>query len=224
MARKRRRSSHRRKSHRRRRSSSRGLALMNRRRRSNPARMNRHHRRHHRRNPSFGGWGTRDLLWAGGGGVVNGIACRAIPNAIPQLAAYNVGWTGYAINAAVGAVGAWGIGKFNRQAGMGAWIGMIVAVAQRIIADNFGSGIAGQTAGMAGDPEMSLGYYSEPYPNPQGASAGPYSLLPGSPYSFGAPTANAAAPARAAAAQAAAPALVAASANGPQPGAWQPPW
>ena len=130
----------------------------------------------------FSGIGTRDLLWMGGGALVNGILCRAIPNAIPQLASYNTGISGYALNAAVGAAGAWGISKFNRRAGQGAWIGMIVAVGQRIISDNFGSGAG--SGGMSGDPDMALGWYDEgPFPFPQGASGGPYGRFPGTPWS-----------------------------------------
>jgi len=223
----------RRRSHRRRhaRRRSRGLFAManpfRRRRRSNRHHYRRRNRRIARRNPDFGGWGWRDLLWAGGGAVANAVACRAIPSAIPQLAAYNSGWLGYGINAGFGAAGAWLIGKFNRKAGMGAWIGMVVAVVQRMISDYSATGTVG--TGVSGD----LDYYSEPFPMPQGSAAGPYPQFyaPGGYYAAGLPVA--AAPARIAAggggvpgvAPAAGPPTVAgAQGAGPLPGSWAPAW
>ncbi len=131
----------------------------------------------------FSGIGTKDLLYMGGGALVNGILCRAIPQNVPQLAAYNTGIAGYGLNLVAGSIGAWGIGKFNRRAGQGAWIGMIVAVGQRIIADNFGSGAGAQSGGLSGDLDMDLGYYVQgDFPYPQGPSAGPYARLPGTPF------------------------------------------
>ena len=178
-----------------------------RRRRSNPRRYRRH------RNPSamFSGIGTKDLMWMGGGALVNGIACRAIPQMVPFLSGYNTGLTGYALNVGVGGVGAWAIGKFNRRAGQGAWIGLVVALGQRIIADNFGSGSAGSSGGMSGDLDFDLGYYiSDRFPYPQGPG-GPYGQFPGTPY-VGAPQfANTSASAVRAGQAAAAAALPAAS-------------
>ena len=56
-----------------------------------------------------------ELLWAGGGALLNGVIARALPQTLaPQ---YNVGWTGYGMNVLAGMVGAWGIGKINRRAG-----------------------------------------------------------------------------------------------------------
>lgn len=182
------------------------MHLMNRR---NPHRIRRYHRR---RNPSFGGMSTTDLLYMGGGALVNGVACRALPQAL--LPQYNAGIAGYGLNGAFGAAGAWLIGKFNRRAGQGAWIGLIVALGQRIIADKFGSGSAGATGGMSGDLDFSLGYYDEgPFPMPQGASAGPYGKFPGTPWtgnaSFPTTAASAVRAGQAAAAAALAPASTA---------------
>jgi len=124
---------------------------------------------------------TTDLLYMGGGALVNGILCRSVPQAV--LPSYNTGIAGYGLNVAAGGIGAWLLGKFNRRAGQGAWIGMIVAVGQRIISDNFGSGASAQSGGLSGDLDMDLGYYlSDSFPYPQGASAGPYARFPGTPY------------------------------------------
>jgi len=172
----------------------------------------------------FGGWGTKDLLYAGGGAVVNAIQCRAVPSYIPQLAAYNSGWLGYGINIAFGSAGAYLIGKFNRQAGMGAWVGMVVAVVQRMISDYSASGTVG--TGVSGD----LDYYSEPFPMAQGAGGGPYAQFPQSgsyPAAMLAPV-QAAAPGRIAAGAVSVPATAAAAAPGgaagPGPGSWAPAW
>lgn len=165
-----------------------------------------------------------ELLWAGGGALLNGIVARALPQTLaPQ---YNVGWTGYGMNVLAGSIGAWAIGKFNKRAGQGAWIGMVVAVGQRIIAEKFGAGSAGASAGMSGDLDFDLGYYlSDPFPYAQGASAGPYQNFPGSPYSPMLPTANAAAPARqrqtaALVAATGGPAAVGPASSASVPGAW----
>lgn len=180
--------------------------------------MNRHRnpfRRHHRRrrNPSFGGYSTTELLYAGGGALVNGIITRAVPQ-MSFLAAYNTGVTGYALNIGVGAVGAYAIGKFNRQAGFGAWIGMIVAVSQRAISQMFGSGTAAATGGMSGDLDFDLGYYADgPFPFPQGAG-GPYTRFPGTPYAASPEFASTSASAVRAGRAAAAAALPAAAATG----------
>jgi hypothetical protein len=174
-------------------------------RRSNPRRMNR--RRYG--NPTFGGMSTTDLLYMGGGALVNGIVTRAVPASVPFLSQYNNGIQGYGLNILTGGIAAWGIGKFNRRAGQGAWIGMIVAVGQRIVAEHFGSGAAAPAAAaaaaapapvnsgaMSGDMDFALGYYAEEgFPYPQGPSAGPYPQFPGTPYTGQAafPTTNASA-------------------------------
>jgi len=109
-----------------------------------------------------------DLMWLGGGALANGVIARSIPQMLaPQ---YNVGLMGYGMNALVGGLGAWLAGRFNRRAGQGAWIGLIVALGQRIIAEKFGAGSAGASAGMSGDLDFDLGYYvSDPFPFAQDA-------------------------------------------------------
>jgi hypothetical protein len=165
------------------------------RRRRNPTRYIARRSRRRNASLSFGGFHSGDLLWLGGGALVNGIIARSLPQMIaPQ---YNVSWVGYGLNLVAGSIGAWGIGKLNRRAGQGAWIGMIVAVGQRIIAEKFGAGSAGASAGMSGDLDFDLGYYmSDPFPYQQGDSGGPYPGFPGTPYNASLPTANAAANAR----------------------------
>lgn len=200
----------------------------NRARRSNP-----HHYRR-RRNADFaGGLSMTELAWMGGGALVNGILCRAIPQMVPFLSQYNQGIAGYGLNLAVGAAGAWGIGKFNRRAGQGAWIGLVVAVGQRIIADNFGGGSAGASGGMSGDLDFDLGYYLEDrFPYPQGAG-GPYARFPGTPLvgtpAFPPTSASAvrqgqAAAAAALPAAAAAPAVQAANTQAAQMDRWSGNW
>jgi hypothetical protein len=201
------------------------FASSRRRRRSNPTRYVARRRRRSS-NPTFGGMSTTDLLWMGGAALADGVLCRAIPQMLAPT--YNVGWTGYGLNALTGGLGAWLLGKFNRRAGQGAWIGMIVAVGQRIISEQFGAGSAGATGGMSGDLDFDLGYYlSDPFPYAQGASAGPYQPFFGTPYSPMLPTANAAAPARGkqtaalVAATAAPPAPTSAGGTSAGPAAWQ---
>lgn len=180
---------------RRRRSRSRHRSNAHRRRHHNPVRyMNVRHRRRHNA-MRFGGFSTNDLLWMGGGAIANGALARAIPQMfLPTL---NTGFVGYGLNAIAGSLGAWLISKLNRRAGQGAWIGMVVAVGQRIISEKFGAGSAAATGGMSGDLDFDLGYYlNDPFPFAQGASGGPYASFPGTPYSPMLPTANAAAPGR----------------------------
>jgi len=217
---------HRRRGHHRRRSHA---IVHHSRRRHNPARYL-NVRRRRRSNVSLGGLSTNDLMWMGGGALANGVLARAVPQMVAP--AYNTGFTGYGLNALVGGLGAWLIGKFNKRAGQGAWIGMIVAVGQRIISDKFGAGAGGSTGGMSGDLDFDLGYYlSDPFPFVQGPSAGPYPSFPGTPYTAMLPTANAAAPGRwkqtAAVVAAGAPSVTGGGSSsvaqpGAQAAAWQP--
>jgi len=196
-------------------------------------RANRHHHRR-RHNPGFAGMSMSELVWMGGGALVNGIVCRAVPQMVPFLSQYNTGIAGYGLNIVTGALGAWGIGKVNRRAGQGAWIGLVVAVGQRIIADNFGSGSAGESGGMSGDLDFDLGYYvNEGFPFAQGSGAGPYARFPGTPRtgtpafpptSASAVRAGQAAAAAALPAAAAAPAVAAANTQASQMDRWSGNW
>ena len=115
------------------------------------------------------------------GGGVGFLASRFIPQNLPFLQQYNAGWTGYAMNAAVGALVSYGLGKvWNRQAAIGGYIGTGVAVIARIVTEQFGGA---SNAGTSGDLEFDLGYYvSDGFPFPQGASGGAYQEFPGTPY------------------------------------------
>jgi hypothetical protein len=169
------------------------------------------HRRRRRNPDGFAGMSTTELLWGGAGVVGNFLIARSGPAML--LPQYNVGAVGYGLNALFGAAGAWGIGKLNRQAGVGAWFGLIAALASRFIAENFGSGQAAATSGMSGDLDY---YIGDPFPFAQGAG-GPYQAFPGSPYLPGGAPVTSAAAVRAGAAAAAA-ALPAATAAAAAPG------
>jgi hypothetical protein len=162
----------------------------------------RHHRRRRRNPDAFGGMSSKDLLFQGGGAAANFLIARSGPAML--LPQYNTGLPGYGLNAAFGAAGAWAISKFDRRAGQGAWIGLVLALVSRFVAENFGSGSAGQTAGMSGDMDFTLGYYvSDGFPFAQGAG-GPYNTFPGNAYLPGGTPITSAAAVRAGAAAASA--------------------
>jgi hypothetical protein len=199
--------------HHRRHHSNRRRHSYNPRRRRNAILMRSHHRRHNRRynrmrmnyrrrNPNgVAGMSMTDLLWMVGGGGVNFLIARSGPQML--LPQFNTGIVGYGLDAAFGAVGAWGIGKFNRRAGIGAWVGLGLALISRFVSENFGAGTAAATGGMSGDLDFDLGYYvSQPFPFPQGAAAGPYHGFPGTPYAPAIAPVTAAAATRAGAAAA----------------------
>lgn len=182
--------------------------------------------RRRRRNPDFGlSSGGRGIVPLIVGGGVGFLASRFIPQNLPVLKNYNAGWTGYALNAAVGAAASWALGKFwSKEAATGGYIGTGVAVIARIITEQFGGA---SNAGTSGDLEFDLGYYvSDRFPYPQGPG-GPYDQYPGTPYLAAGPfpatnatavragqAAAAALPAAAAAATAAMPAGMAGISNG----------
>jgi hypothetical protein len=196
MAKKRRRSRRRRSSarssHRRRRRSNRsyrmranpfmGLIPGRKRRRRGRRRASNRSGRRRRRNPDglgsiTSGHGIVPMIVGGGVGF---LASRFIPQNISFLKTYNAGWTGYAMNAAIGAGASWLLGKFwTRQAAVGGYIGTGVAVIARIITEQFGGA---SNAGTSGDLEFDLGYYvSDRFPFAQG-TGGPYDQFPGTPY------------------------------------------
>lgn len=118
-----------------------------------------------------------------GGGAVGFLAARMIPQNL--LANYNKGWTGYALNAASGAVVGMLLHRFwNRDAGVGAYVGTGIAVLSRVLVEQFN---IGGGAGVSGDLDFDLSYYvSDRFPFPQDAG-GPYMNYPGSPYLANAP-------------------------------------
>lgn len=124
-----------------------------------------------------------------GGAAVGYFGARMIPQNIPQLAPYNSGWSGYALNVASGLGLAWLAKRFvNARAGMGVLVGTGVAVIARVITDNAGgatpstqAGAAAAMSGMGSDLDFDLGYYIDTFPFPQGAAAGPYGPFVGNP-------------------------------------------
>jgi hypothetical protein len=175
---------------------------------------NRHYRR--RRNPalSVSQFTSGGMLQTVGGAAVGFFGSNALPALIPQLAQYNTGITGYAIQAASGGALSWALHRFAGKAwGTGALIGTGLSLLLRIIKDHAASTGSVTSAAMSGD----LAYYvDDRFPFPQGA-AGPYGLFPGNPSLSNPPfpaTSAAAVRAGAAAASAALPAQVAGIATG----------
>ena len=152
-----------------------------------------------------------------GGGAAGFFGSRFIPENLPMLSQYNVGFVGYGMNALAGLAIAWGLGKvWGRSARTGALVGTGVAVLSRIVVEKFSSSPAASVSGL-GDLSFNLGYYtSDHFPFPQGASGGPYQQFPGQPYGQTAmvPTAATAVRAGATAATAALPAAAMPAAGG----------
>jgi hypothetical protein len=166
----------------------------------------RHYRR--RRNPILGGGGRfSTILEMGGGGVVGFLAARMLPQNF--LAQYNTGIMGYFMNAVAGGVSSFIVGDVllkNRNVTIGGYVGTAVAVAARVITENFSA--TGAATAMSGDLDFDLGYYvSDRFPFPQDAG-GPFNAFPGTPYLANPPfpTTSAAAVRAGAAAAAALPA------------------
>lgn len=178
----------------------------------NPSRVRRtrHYRRH--RNPTFGF--MKSEVWGlAGGAIVAGLGARILPQMV--AAQYNVGWTGYAIDAATGfAISRFALRPFGgRNWEVGGYVGTILSVVSRVVSEKFGAGIF--NAGM-GDADFDLGYYmGEGFPWRGDASQGPYPAFPGGRYLSPAPTPTAATAVQAGqAAAAAAAAPAAAPGNG----------
>jgi hypothetical protein len=118
------------------------------------------------------------------GGVAAGFfGARIIPASVAALAAYNVGFTGYALNIGAGLAVSWAVSRFwSRRAGNMAMVGTGLAVLSRILTEQFG--VAGSVKAMSGDVDFDLsgvGYYAgDAFPFQQGAG-GPYGLFPGYP-------------------------------------------
>jgi hypothetical protein len=187
------------------------------RRRSNPmfalaVPRRKHHkrrsiRRHHRhRNPGLQSFTSGGMLQTVGGAAIGFFGSNALPSLIPQLAQYNTGVTGYALQAASGLALSWGLKRFlGKGWGTGALIGTGLSILLRIVKDHAASTGSTTSAAMSGD----LAYYvDDRFPFAQGAG-GPYSNFPGNPSLANPPfpaTSAAAVRAGAAAASAALPA------------------
>jgi hypothetical protein len=166
------------------------------------------HRKHRRRsNPGgFQSFTSGGMLQTVGGAAIGFFGSNALPSLIPQLAQYNTGVTGYALQAASGLALSWGLKRFlGKGWGTGALIGTGLSILLRIVKDHAASTGSVTSAAMSGD----LAYYvDDRFPFAQGAG-GPYGNFPGNPSLSNPPfpaTSAAAVRAGAAAASAALPA------------------
>jgi hypothetical protein len=146
------------------------------RRRRSHYRHARRHNRHYRRNPEFLGLNMKTLMEMTVGGVANGILTRSGPQLV--LGANNTGVMGYGANLVAALGGAWLMkAMFGANVGIGAVVGGLSAVAQRIMSDLVGSKLG--DIGLSGDLDFDLGFYiGNSFPLPT-AGSGPYLLNPG---------------------------------------------
>lgn len=213
---------------RRRRNRARASRRRNYRRRSNPLfalaprkRYRRHrsggkkHRR--RRNPSLESFTSGGMLQTVGGAAIGFFGSNALPSLIPQLAQYNTGITGYALQAGTGLALSWGLKRFMGKGwGTGALIGTGLSLLLRIVKDHAASSGSVTSAALSGD----LAYYvDDRFPYAQGAG-GPYSNFPGNPSLANPPFPATSAAAVRAGAAAASAALPAPAMNGIGTGRW----
>jgi hypothetical protein len=198
------------------------------RRRSNPmfalAAPRRHHkrraspRRHHRRrNPGLQAFTSGGMLQTVGGAAIGFFGSNALPSLIPQLAQYNTGVTGYALQAVSGLALSWGLKRFlGKGWGTGALIGTGLSILLRIVKDHAMTTGSTTSAAMSGD----LAYYvDDRFPYAQGAG-GPYAAFPGNPSLANPPFPATSAAAVRAGAAAASAALPAPSMHGIGTGRW----
>jgi hypothetical protein len=100
----------------------------------NPHRKN----RRNRRNPEMFGASSSDLLVSSVAGLANAVLTKQLPQLI--FATGNTGVEGYAMNLATALAGAWAAGKFaGPKAGMGAMVGGMVILLDRILTEQFSS-------------------------------------------------------------------------------------
>lgn len=116
------------------------------------------------------------MLQTVGGAAIGFFGSNALPSLVPQLAQYNSGITGYAIQGVTGLALSWGLKKFMGPGwGRGALIGTGLSLLLRIIKDHAVSTGSVASAAMSGD----LAYYaSDRFPYPQDAG-GPFPMFPG---------------------------------------------
>jgi hypothetical protein len=220
--RKKRRSAKRRASRRRvihRRSNPRMMFLAAPRRKSRKHRSGGRKRRGYRRgrNPGLGSFTSGGMLQTVGGAAIGFFGSNALPSLVPQLAQYNTGITGYAIQAGAGLAMSWALKRFLGHGwGTGALIGTGLSLLLRIVKDHAATTGSTTSAAMSGD----LAYYVEDrFPFPQGAG-GPYGNFPGNPSLANPPFPATSAAAVRAGAAAAAAALPAPAMQGIGTGRW----
>lgn len=182
----------------------------------------RHHRRgrrrnYRRRNPGLSSFTSGGMLQTVGGAAIGFFGSNALPSLIPQLAQYNTGITGYAIQAGAGLALSWGLKRFLGHGwGTGALIGTGLSLLLRIVKDHAATTGSTTSAAMSGD----LAYYvDDRFPFAQGAG-GPYGNFPGNPSLANPPFPATSAAAVRAGAAAAAAALPAPGMQGIGTGRW----
>jgi len=175
------------------------------------------HRRHRRRNPGLQSFTSGGMLQTVGGAAIGFFGSNALPALIPQLAQYNTGVTGYAIQAVSGLALSWGLKRFlGKGWGTGALIGTGLSILLRIVKDHAMSTGSVASAAMSGD----LAYYvDDRFPFAQGAG-GPYGNFPGNASLANPPFPATSAAAVRAGAAAASAALPAAAMHGIATGRW----
>lgn len=134
--------------------------------------------RRHRNPGMISNFASGGMLKMIGGAAAGFLGSNALPALIPQLAPYNAGFSGYAIQGIAGLAISWAAKRFfGPQAGMGALVGTGLALVLRAVKDHAASTGSATSAAMSGD----LAYYGDDrFPYPQG-SGGPYGTFPGNP-------------------------------------------
>lgn len=98
------------------------------------------HRRKNRRrsNPEMFGASTGDLVMSSVAGLANAVLTKQLPQLLFESG--NTGIEGYAMNLVTALAGAWAAGKFaGPKAGMGAMVGGMVILLDRILTEQFSS-------------------------------------------------------------------------------------
>jgi hypothetical protein len=104
----------------------------------NAAANNPHRRKNRRRNPDMFGASTGDLVITSVAGLANAVLTKQLPQLV--FASGNTGVEGYAMNLVTALAGAWAAGKFaGPKAGMGAMVGGMVILLDRILTEQFSS-------------------------------------------------------------------------------------
>src|SRR5712664_16202 len=104
------------------------------------------------RNPGLSSFTSGGMLQTVGGAAIGFFGSNALPSLIPQLAQYNTGITGYAIQAGAGLALSWGLKRFLGHGwGTGALIGTGLSLLLRIVKDHAATTGSATSAAMSGD-------------------------------------------------------------------------
>jgi hypothetical protein len=127
------------------------------------------HRRNKRRNPEMFGASGSDLLVSSVAGLANAVLTKQLPQLV--FSTGNTGIEGYGMNLVTALAGAWAAGKFaGPKAGMGAMVGGMVILLDRILTEQFStigpyltlSGVGDPTAATHNMGTVRDGYYLHP--------------------------------------------------------------